>query len=198
MARIAAKKTKSDSGSKNAGEARPTSSKVLLALFNILNTSGHIRDARFLDLFSGTGGVAMRALESGAASALAVESDRARSLRISKLFAEKYDRTRAACICMDIRRALPRIERDICGSDGTGLKFDIIFCDPPYGMGWGAALPELIKKHISILAPDGVFVMERSAREEPCDAGMSRDDRTYGDTVLSFYWMAKNDGGESN
>ena len=190
MTRIGAKTTKRF----GSGEARPTSGKVLLALFNILGASGHIQGARFLDLFSGTGGVAVRALECGGASVVAVESDRARASQISKLFAKDCDRARASCICMDVRRALPKLERDITEGGASGRRFDIIFCDPPYELGWGAALPALIKKHIGIIAPDGVFVLERSSREEPDDAGMKRDDRVYGDTVLSFYWMT-DDGG---
>ena len=52
---------------------RPTSGKTRMALFNILEASGHMSGARFLDLFSGTGGVARAALERGAESVVAVE-----------------------------------------------------------------------------------------------------------------------------
>lgn len=186
MARIGAKTTKKF----ESGEARPTSSKVLLALFNILSASGHIQGARFLDLFSGTGGVAMRALECGGASVVAVESDRVRAALISKRLAAEHDRTVAGCLCMDARRALPKLERDIAECGAQERRFDIVFCDPPYELGWGATLPALIKKHINIIAPNGVFILERSVREEPDDAGMKRDDRVYGDTVLSLYWMS--------
>ena len=62
-------------------EARPTSGKVLLALFNIL---GNVRDLRFLDLFSGTGQVAKTALARGASAVVAVESERSRCADIKK------------------------------------------------------------------------------------------------------------------
>ena len=54
------------------GNVRPTTGKVLGALFNILRASQDIDGARFLDLFSGTGQVAMEALSRGASSVVAV------------------------------------------------------------------------------------------------------------------------------
>jgi len=160
---------------------RPTSGKVLSALLNILNASGHLRDGRFLDLFSGTGAVALAALERGARSVLAVEADRAAAAAISARMRARYDEGTARCLCADVRRALPRIAAQY--PDG----FDIVFADPPYCLGWGRELPPLIERHASLLAPDGVFVLERSARETPAETALSRDDRIYGETVLSIY-----------
>ena len=191
MTRNTSRTLKRFDSERTAGEARPTSAKVLSALFNILNASGHTSDAHFLDLFAGSGGVALRAIDHGASCVLAVESDRTRASAVNKLFTEKHSDTTAKCLCMDVRRALPKIERDMCEHGSEQRKFDIIFSDPPYENGWGEIMPELIKKHISLLAPDGVFIMERSIREEPCDIGINRDDRRYGDTVLSFYWLAE-------
>ena len=56
-------------------EMRPTSGKVLLALFNIL---GNIHGKSFLDLFSGSGRVAATARLKGASPVVLVESDRKR------------------------------------------------------------------------------------------------------------------------
>jgi 16S rRNA (guanine(966)-N(2))-methyltransferase RsmD len=162
---------------------RPTSGKVLSALFNILGSSGHLRGASFLDLFSGTGAVAAEALRRGAARVLAVESDRALAALISRgmtaLGAE------AACMCADVRRAIPILAGEAGGSEGP---FDIIFADPPYRMGWAEILPPMIEGNARILARGGVFVLERSSKETPVEIAIPRDDRIYGDTVLSFYW----------
>jgi hypothetical protein len=43
-------------------------------------------------------------------------------------------------------------------------------------------------KNWSIVSPGGVFVFEHSSRETPCEIFVPRDDRIYGETVLSFYW----------
>src|SRR5512137_2583278 len=53
---------------------RPITDRVKEALFNILGTD--IRDARFLDLFAGTGGVGIEALSRGAKEAVFVEQGR--------------------------------------------------------------------------------------------------------------------------
>lgn len=157
---------------------RPTSGKVLLALFNILKSAGCIDGADFLDLFAGTGEVSVAALRNGARSAVAVEADRECAayvaLRLSQFGAS------ATCVCRDVRRALPKLA-------GDGTSFGVIFADPPYGMGWGVELPKIIEKNISVLAPGGVFVFERSSREEISEISLPREDRIYGETVLSFY-----------
>jgi 16S rRNA (guanine(966)-N(2))-methyltransferase RsmD len=175
------------------GNVRPTTGKVLGALFNILDASGDIRMEGFLDLFSGTGEVALEALRRGASDVVAVESSKARAELINARLRQALEKTRGAdghcsakCLCRDARRAIPILARD-------GAVFDVIFADPPYGMGWGESLPPLIARHVSMLAPGGFFVIERSVRDAMSGAdGMSgifapRDDRIYGDTVLSIY-----------
>lgn len=52
---------------------RPVTDRVKVSLFNIL--AGGLEDARFLDLFAGTGGVGIEALSRGAAEAVFVERD---------------------------------------------------------------------------------------------------------------------------
>ncbi len=41
------------------------------------------------------------------------------------------------CLCMDVRRALSKFAKN-------GESFDVIFADPPYGLGWGAELPKAV------------------------------------------------------
>lgn len=156
-------------------EMRPTSGKVMLALFNIL---GNIHEKSFLDLFSGSGRVAASARLKGASPVVLVESDRKRHAAIVKSAPDGVK-----CLCADVRRAVPRLAKN-------GERFDIIFSDPPYNLGWGAELPELIAANESILAEGGVWVFERSEEEEPAPLDAEkweREDRKYGGTVLSFY-----------
>ena len=171
------------------GNVRPTTGKVLGALFNILRASQDIDGARFLDLFSGTGQVAMEALSRGASSVVAVESSRVQARLINSRLSEICGEREALCVAADVRRAIPSLAK--------GRAFSVIFADPPYGMGWGESLPKLIASHDAILAPGGLFVLERSIRDRASDASdlggafTGRDDRAYGDTVLSFYRKIK-------
>lgn len=156
-------------------EMRPTTGRVLLALFNIL---GSIKEKSFLDLFAGSGQIAIEAHKRGAAITYAVESDKKRCSDLVKKAPKEV-----ICLCMDVRRAVPRFSKKM-------EKFDIIFADPPYGLDWGMELPSLIDKNNSILSDNGIFIYEHSDKEKICELDLnnwSRDDRVYGGTILSFY-----------
>ena len=154
-------------------EVRPTTGKVLQALFNIL---GPLKGKSFLDLFSGSGQIALNAYRKGADPVCLVESDRKRHGGIVKTMPEDVK-----CLCMDVRRALSRFVK-------SGESFDVIFADPPYGLGWGVELPQLIFKHSEVLFPNGTLIFEHSEKEDADDIpGWEREERTYGGTVLTFY-----------
>lgn len=156
-------------------EMRPTTGKTALALFNIL---GNISGRSFLDLFSGSGQIAISAARKGAEPVTLVESEK-------KRFGDIIKRAPAdmKCLNMDVRRAVPKLAKN-------GESFDVIFADPPYKLGWGKELMELFAANQRLLAPDGIFVFEHSDDEEPApldEAVWEREDRKYGGTVLSFY-----------
>ena len=156
-------------------DMRPTTGKVLLALFNIL---GPLDGKRFLDLFSGSGQVAAQARRRGAEYVCAVESDRKRHAEMAKKLPHDV-----ATLCMDVRRALGRFVK-------KGESFDIIFADPPYELGWGKELPALLENNAEALCDGGLFIFEHSDREAAADVaaqGWEREDRAYGGTVLTFY-----------
>lgn len=156
-------------------EMRPTTGRVLLALFNIL---GPLEGMSFLDLFSGSGQVAFEAEKRGAESVCFVESERKRYVEIVKK-APKGVKS----FCIDARRAVSKFSKN-------KVSFDIIFADPPYDLGWGQELPKLIDDHSSILSDNGFFIYEHSVKEDVLELDSlewSREDRVYGSTVLTFY-----------
>ena len=81
---------------------RPTSDKLRETLFNILQT--RIEGARVLDVFAGTGAVALEALSRGAVSATCVDNDR----RAAALIAENAALCRESERCAIIRDVAPR------------------------------------------------------------------------------------------
>lgn len=104
-------------------DTRPTTDKTKETLFNILQTD--VPECRFLDLFSGSGAIAIEALSRGAAHAVLVEQSgkAAECIRENLSFTKTSDR--AEVYKCDVLTALRRLE---------GQKpFDIIFMDPPYG-----------------------------------------------------------------
>ena len=162
-------------------EMRPTTGKVTLALFNIL---GNIHGRSFLDLFSGSGQIALTAARKGAAPVVSVESERKRHAEIVKKAPAGVK-----CLCFDVRRAVARFANN-------GVRLDIIFAHPPYNLGGGEEYPKLMAANGEILAPNGVIIFEHSEEEEPAamdEAEWEREDRRYGGTVLSFYSRRNND-----
>jgi 16S rRNA (guanine966-N2)-methyltransferase len=130
-----------------------------------------------LDLYAGTGALALEALSRGCARAVCVEADRGA--------AEIVRRNAEACGFADrveVRRGrvldeVPRLPRD---------AFALAFVDPPYDDGPEAALARLEP----LLVRGGRAVAEHDARRPPADrygALALVDRRAYGDTGISIY-----------
>lgn len=154
---------------------RPTGDKVRAAVMNLLGQFFH--GGRVLDLYAGSGAMALEALSRGCQRATCVEGDRAA--------AEALARNAAACGFADrveIRRepveeALRRLP------SGT---FDLAFLDPPYAEGPDRALAALGP----LLAPGATAVAEHDRRRPPADRHgrlALADRRAYGGTGISIY-----------
>ena len=161
-------------------EVRPTSGRVLLALFNILESmKGRSGEASFLDLFSGTGRVGLEALSRGAAPVVMVETLKDRSRKIEGAIPSRHAED-ATVLSLELRRALAwLIKRE--------QTFDIVFADPPYNEGWGASL--LQEKHLhKVLKYDGIMVVEHASRETLAifSPWVVTEARAYGETTLTF------------
>ncbi len=160
---------------------RPTSDRVRESLFAVL---GDLRGARVLDLYAGTGALAIEALSRGASSAVCVEQGR------PALAALEHNRA-----SLGLAATLRVVARKVDGA-GAALvahgPFDLVLADPPY-----ADLPSgaLVRALSSVLATVGVtdadtlVVVERAARDPaPILPGFAlEDDRRWGDTAVSFH-----------
>ena len=154
-------------------DVRPTSGKVLQALFNIL---GDISGAKFLDLFAGTGRVGLEALKRGTESCVFVENIKNRAEAIKKFARDSL------VLSLEIRRAvLWLVKRE--------MKFNIIFADPPYNSGWCDEILK-ISGFEKLFADDCIFILEHSSREKfEIDKNSNFEifsDREYGETSLTF------------
>ena len=109
---------------------RPTSDRLRESLFNILahRPQSILEGARVLDLFAGTGALALEALSRGAAFACLVdEGAEARGLIRSNI---------EACGVGGVTRVLRRDATKL-GQVSPFEAFDLVFLDPPYGKGLG-------------------------------------------------------------
>lgn len=159
---------------------RPTTNKVREALFDILREE--IRDASFLDLYSGTGNVGLDALKQGASGAVLVEVSKASCKRIGVL-AQKFHLSQQVKIYT--KKVLSFIE----WAELNQLVFDIIFLDPPYHTDEIDHALSAIDRS-TILRDNGMVIAEHfKKRELPERLKSLEKERVYhyGDTVLTFY-----------
>lgn len=155
---------------------RPTSDRLRETLFNIL--APRLPGARVLDLYAGTGAVALEALSRGAVGAVCVESNRRAQALIEQNRAHLGEEAR----CMIVRDGAERALR----APIPGGPFDIVFLDPPYD---AAELDAMTTAAATQLAEGGVLVLEHAARRDPPSGPGLVPTRTVraGDSALTFY-----------
>jgi len=152
---------------------RPTPSKVRQALFNIL---GPVDGFQMLDLYAGSGIMALEALSRGAASAISIEQDR-RAVKALQQSCDTLNMSRQWSIqASSVKHGLARL---------AGKNVDLIFADPPYAHGFAEALPDSLTQHDIHC---GQLVIEESSRIQPNwpDGWVCKQSRRYGDTCLHF------------
>jgi 16S rRNA (guanine966-N2)-methyltransferase len=158
---------------------RPTADRVKKSLFDILNP---IEGQSFLDLFAGSGNIGLEALSRRVRVSAFVERD-PRLIKVIRAGVSRLGFTeRAEVIGADVQRGLEHLNL-------RGLRFDIIFADPPYEECW-------IRKTLcwmeesDVLTDHGIVVLQHSVREQPegswTHVFFIADQRRYGDTMLSF------------
>jgi len=152
---------------------RPTPSKARQALFNIL---GGVDGYHVLDLFSGSGLMALESLSRGAASVVSVEKNRRITQQLTGVCRAWELEERWQIFCGDVSNSLGHLGRK---------QFDLVFADPPYDCGVSARLPQwLAQAGISCAE----LVIEESSRARPeWPAGWTqRQVRRYGGTCFYF------------
>jgi len=165
---------------------RPTSDRVREALFGILSSAGAIEGARVLDLYSGTGALALEALSRGAARAVLVEPSRAAVHALRANIAALGVAHQAHVVAAGVDLAISRIARE--------GPFGLVMADPPWTLvdTGEVALSLSALARAGTFAPDAWVVLEHASRSpSPEVAGLTRRDaRRYGDSTLAFYKTA--------
>lgn len=154
---------------------RPSPERVREALFSILVS---VEGARVLDLFAGSGALAIEALSRGAASATLVDVSEAALTAIranlGRLGLEAEVRRQRALGFLGAARLSSR-------------QYDLVFLDPPYRRA-SALGRELSTALEPVLAP-GARVVAESDRRAPLelDGLPLLDERRYGDTLIRIH-----------
>lgn len=159
-------------------DTRPTLDRVKEALFSIIQNN--IYDSDVLDLFSGSGALAIESISRGAKSAISCDNSRRVIEIIKKNVQKTHFEKEIEIINKDYKKLLEEVK---------DKKFDIIFLDPPYKTNFALTAIEIIMKHEN-LAKDGIIVFETDREEEYisaiCEYAKVLGIRKYGRVTLVF------------
>ena len=161
---------------------RPTTGRVKEAVFSALDARERIVGAKVLDLYAGTGALAIEALSRSAARAVLVENNRDALESLRRNLSVTGTASTSTVANVDAASFM-------AASPPGDAPFDLVLCDPPYDLG-SPALDE-------VLAPlgrrewtteDALVVVERPATvAAPRVEGMRVAwERTFGDTLVFF------------
>src|SRR5258708_3198036 len=175
---------------------RPTTDRVREALFGILASAGRLDGARVLDLYAGTGALAIEALSRGAARATLVESGR-----------EALAAARANVAALGLAASAQILAADM-GAGAAARRvaragpFDLVLADPPWSLvdtgEVARALADLVSAGALAAGEAGeageagaLVVLEHSTRTDAAHllirGLLAERSRRYGDSTLTFY-----------
>ena len=154
------------------GDIRPSMDRMRQSLFQIL---GDLSGCSFLDLFSGSGVIAVEAASRGAGPVVLVDKDPRKRPTLLRNVA--FVEARVEVLTMPAERFLAKDAR----------KFDYVFLDPPFAFAGKETVLDAAAGH---LAPEGVVMMHLH-RAEPLAAdrpGLEEiDHREYGQSRVVFW-----------
>ncbi|MBP1760291.1 MAG: methyltransferase, RsmD family [Firmicutes bacterium] len=156
---------------------RPTSDKVKGAIFNVLGNK--IINSRVLDLFAGTGNLAIEALSRGSHEVVLVEKNFDAFQIIRRNLEQLGVSQKSKPFLMDAFKFIHKYPDEV---------FNLIFLDPPYRQGLITKVL-LTLKECSYLTPDGVIIAETAKDEELTDDIYPFEVRKtgeYGDTKVWY------------
>jgi 16S rRNA (guanine966-N2)-methyltransferase len=171
-----------------AKTTRPTSDRIRESIFSRLESRDVLEGATVLDLYAGTGALALESASRGAKTVRLVERD-----------------GKAAAVCVtNLKLVVKALEKEGETLDGKvvnksvhafletagELKFDLVFIDPPYEISNDEIVGDLsdLQKH---LASEATIVVERSSRDAQPEFPVGfelEDTKSYGDTTV--YWLS--------
>jgi len=145
------------------------------SLFNVLNNLVDFSRLDVLDLFSGTGSIALEFASRGCRSVTAMDID-ARCVRYIKKVTGELGFGNIRVIRADVLKNLKR----------TGYHFDLIFADPPYNMTETETIPDLIFDN-GWLNENAWLILEHPKGFDFARHSRFSQKRTYGKVNFSFF-----------
>lgn len=156
-------------------KARPTTDFAREGLFNILNNRVDFEEIIVLDLFSGTGSISYEFASRGAREVHLVEKDVKHIAGIRRIIKD-IGFANIRPIHIDVKAYLKTCR----------VKYDIVFADPPYELGWLKDIPDLVTGS-GVIKDDGFFILEHPRDMSFSDNKSFFEHRNYGGVNFSFF-----------
>lgn len=159
---------------------RPTTDKVKEAIFNMIGP--YFEGGLALDLFAGSGSLGIEALSRGIECSIFIDKD----LKAIQTIRENLENLKLND-CSEVYRT--SADQALKAVSKRGLKFRIIFLDPPYKKQKLESILKVIHEQ-SLLSTDGVVVCEHSYEVTLPDQVLSlakTKSEQYGITSVSLY-----------
>lgn len=161
---------------------RPTTERAKEAVFSWLEARDWLQDNAVLDLYTGSGGLAVEAASRGASHVTGVEQART-AARIAEANAEVVN-TALRRNVVTIRQQ--RVQRFLHGTPQG--SWDLIIADPPYDIDQDELMTMVVQAFVALM-DDGLFVLERPYKADepqwPEDSYVV-DARRYGEAMVYF------------
>jgi 16S rRNA (guanine966-N2)-methyltransferase len=154
---------------------RPTTDRAKESLFNILENNFDLHQTEVLDLFSGTGNIALEFCSRGAPQVIAVDLH-GKCVAWIKEIATKYQFAKLQCMKSDAVGYLNKCTH----------TFDIIFADAPYTMKEIIQIPSIINRN-GLLNKGGWLILEHESNLDLSHEIGFFDKRVYGQSAFSFF-----------
>lgn len=158
-------------------DVRPTSERARQAFFNIVGERLH--EARFLDLFAGSGIFSFEAFSRGANECVAIDSSRTHTAAIERAARELGAAIRT--VTADVLAGIKRLRGEV---------FDVIYADPPYAYDRYDDLLMAVDQELA-LAGNALVAIEHRRRTEPFTQSPTRlrfaRRAEYGEVWISFF-----------
>jgi 16S rRNA (guanine966-N2)-methyltransferase len=168
-----------------AGATRPTSDRAREALFSTLTSEfGNFEGLNVLDLFAGTGAIALESLSRGAAIVHAVENDD----HAQKAITANFESIKSAQCPGSFHLFDMNVSRFL--SDRATVQYHFIYIDPPYDVEDIDVIETLIQlSEGGFLHPQALIAVERNSRVQEIswpDGYQSLREKNYGQATI-FY-----------
>lgn len=155
---------------------RPTTDRAKEALFNILENRMNFEGAVVLDLFSGTGNIAIECCSRGAQRVVAVDQH-PKCTSFIQTMKSRHQLTELEVIKSDVFKLLKSAQPE---------RFDLIFADAPYALPNMADIPRMVLLH-RLLKEHGILVVEHESHLDLSHESGFFECRKYGQSTFSFF-----------